>query len=96
MVEIGGMAASREARLTTNRHGGLSGGSRGFPSGCAGAEVAQLPFLDGAAIPQRRAITRRDARPRLAKTLPRQSGRSRYSVWSSTMRYVVIADLNVN
>ena len=53
MVETGGMAASREARLTTNRHGGLSGGSKGFPSGCAGAEVAQLPFLDGAAIPQR-------------------------------------------
>jgi ATP-dependent RecD-like DNA helicase SH3 domain len=47
MVETGGMAASREALLTTERYGGLSGGSRGFPSGCAGAAVARRLFLDG-------------------------------------------------
>src|SRR6202043_2175914 len=40
MDETGGMAASREALLTTERYGGLSGGSRGFPSGCAGVAGA--------------------------------------------------------
>jgi hypothetical protein len=39
MVETGGMAASRAARLTANRHGGLSGGGRGFSSGRSGAAI---------------------------------------------------------